>query len=316
MKPFTLAVFASLVIASPLPPDLDISSSLQNVLENTHGSPLYTYPTDLTRGVVPKQIHSHNDYWRDVPFYEALSVGAISVEADVWLINGTLYVGHSLSALTTARTFHSLYIGPILDTLQRQNPTTKFVSAGTKNGVFDGFSGQTLYLFVDVKTDGATTWPEVIKALQPLRDAGYLTSFDGTSVSSGAITVVGTGNTPLDQIEGVAPRDYFFDANLAELTTTQSGLNSTISPIASVQFSAYIGSINGTTFSDEQIATVREYLAEASARGIGGRFWDTPAWPISKRNAVWATLLEEGVALLNADNLYEAAGFGGVNGYW
>jgi hypothetical protein len=32
--------------------------------------------------------------WRDVPFYTALSVGAISTESDVWLYNGTLYVGH------------------------------------------------------------------------------------------------------------------------------------------------------------------------------------------------------------------------------
>ncbi|RMZ89897.1 hypothetical protein DV736_g2874, partial [Chaetothyriales sp. CBS 134916] len=316
MKVFTLAVFASLVIASPLPQDLDISSSLQNVLENTHDSDLYTYPTDLTRGVVPKQIHSHNDYWRDVPFYEALSVGAISVEADVWLINNTLHVGHEPSALTSARTFQSLYIGPILDTLQRQNPITEFVGAGTKNGVFDTSSTQTLYLFVDVKTDGTTTWPEVIKGLQPLRDAGYLTTFDGTKVSTGPVTVVGTGNTPLNQIQGVAPRDYFFDANLAALNTTQADITSDISPIASAQFSAYIGGINGTAFSAEQVAAVREYLAEASARGIGGRFWDTPAWPISKRNAVWTTLLEEGVALLNADNVYEAAGFGGVNGYW
>jgi hypothetical protein len=43
--------------------------------------------------LLQKPIHSHNDYWRDVPFYSALSVGAFSVEADVWLLNDTLYVG-------------------------------------------------------------------------------------------------------------------------------------------------------------------------------------------------------------------------------
>lgn len=40
-----------------------------------------------------KPFHSHNDYWRDVPFYSGLAAGAISTEADVWLIDGTLYVG-------------------------------------------------------------------------------------------------------------------------------------------------------------------------------------------------------------------------------
>lgn len=32
-----------------------------------------------------RKIHSHNDYWRDVPVYEALSHGVRSIEADVWL---------------------------------------------------------------------------------------------------------------------------------------------------------------------------------------------------------------------------------------
>ena len=61
--------------------------------------------------------------WRDVPFYTALSVGAVSTESDVWLYNDTLFVGHEQGALTTARTFESLYINPILDVLKRQNPT-------------------------------------------------------------------------------------------------------------------------------------------------------------------------------------------------
>jgi hypothetical protein len=44
------------------------------------------------------------------------------MESDVWLYNGTLYVGHEQGALTTARTFEPLYINPILDVLKRQNP--------------------------------------------------------------------------------------------------------------------------------------------------------------------------------------------------
>jgi len=106
--------------------------------------------------------------WRDVPFYSAISVGAISTEADVWLYNSTLYIGHEVSALTPNRTFSSLYIQPILSVLQAQNPSSKFVSGKTTNGVFDTSSGQTLYLFVDVKTDGETTWPAVVEALEPL----------------------------------------------------------------------------------------------------------------------------------------------------
>ena len=162
-----LAALAAAPYANALAPD--VSTSLQQFLNQAHQGPLYTYPTSLTQGIVPKLIHSHNDYWRDVPFYSALSVGAVSVEADVWLYNGTLYIGHEQGALTTARTFESLYINPILDTLHRQNPTkSSFLTAPTHNGVFDTNGAQTLYLFVDVKTPGNTTWPYVVKALEPL----------------------------------------------------------------------------------------------------------------------------------------------------
>lgn len=103
-----------------------------------------------------------------MPLYTALSVGCISIEADVWLYNSTLYVGHETSALTPSRTFESLYINPILSVLQRQNPVSPFVTSKTYNGVFDTASTQTLYLFVDVKTDGLSTWPYVVQALEPL----------------------------------------------------------------------------------------------------------------------------------------------------
>lgn len=166
----TSTILTALTLATyglALPPS--ISPSLQSILNQAHQAPLYTYPTSLTQGIIPKLIHSHNDYWRDIPFYSALSVGAVSVEADVWLYNGTLHVGHERGALTKERTFESLYINPILDTLRRQNPTnSSFLSAPTHNGVFDTDGTQTLYLFVDVKTDGATTWPYVVRALEPL----------------------------------------------------------------------------------------------------------------------------------------------------
>merc|ERR1711964_763966 len=95
-------------VGAEVPGSPDVSPSLQDILDKAHKGPLYTYPTSLTQGIIPKGIHSHNDYWLDVPFYSALSVGAISIEADVWLYNDTLFVGHEISALTKQRTFESL----------------------------------------------------------------------------------------------------------------------------------------------------------------------------------------------------------------
>jgi hypothetical protein len=96
-------------------------------------------------------VHSHNDYWRPVPFFSALSIGCVSVEADVWLVNKTLYIGHERSALTSARILDSLYIQPLLDVLHRQNPPSAFGTSSEKaHGVFDAAASQTFYLWVDL----------------------------------------------------------------------------------------------------------------------------------------------------------------------
>lgn len=230
-------------------------------------------------------------------------------------MNNTLFVGHEVSSLQPARTFESLYINPILSVLKRENPSSPFVATETHNGVFDGYSGQTLYLFVDVKTAGESTWPAVVQALQPLRDGGFLTTFNGTGVTPGAVTVIGTGNTPLDQIQNQTERDYFFDAPLETLGTTSSHITADISPVASVDFNAVFGTINGT-LNSTQLATLRSQIATANSKGILARYWDQPAWPIATRNSIWALLVSEGVGLINADAVAEAAGYGGVNGYW
>lgn len=307
----------------------ELSSSFQNILSNVNNNPLYNYPTDLTQGIVPvspllnqseilantasqKAIHSHNDYWRPIPFYTALSVGCTSIEADVWLYNSTLYVGHETSALTPSRTFESLYINPILYVLARQNPASKFEPAPTTHGLFDGYSAQTVYLFVDVKTGGPETWPYVVKALEPLRRAGYLSRVDNassTSITYGPVTVVGTGNTPLDQVQPVTPRDYFWDAPIPTLDSTFRNITALVSPIASTDFAVQFGSVQNTTgaFNNSQLALLREQVKVAHAKAIKLRYWDLPAWPIGLRNGVWKQLWDEGVDLINADDVAAAA---------
>jgi len=249
-----------------------------------------------------------------VPFYSALSYGGVSTEADVWLINGTLFVGHEISALTDARTLDSLYIEPILDTLHRQNPVTKFAPSPTKNGVFDTSSGQTLYFFIDLKTSGSETWPAVLSALSPLLTAGYLTTYDGASVTKGAVTVIGTGNTPLSLIQSEkptpkAPRFAFYDAPLEYLGTTFSNITIAESPIASTDFAAQFGSVKNGKMNDTQLSLLREQVSVAHEKGIAVRYWDQPGFPIADRNAVWRLLWDEGADLINVDDVASFADF-------
>src|SRR6266480_2638634 len=159
------------------------------------------YPTDSTRDIVPIPCHSHNDYWRRVPLYEAIHYGCTSVEADVWLLDEELYVGHSTSSLTPNRTFHSLYIDPLVEIIDKQNPSTDFVNGTqTRNGVFDEDPDQTLVLLVDFKTNGEELFPIVESQINLLRDRDYLSYFNGKTFVSRAITVVATGNAPFKLI--------------------------------------------------------------------------------------------------------------------
>jgi hypothetical protein len=172
------------------------------------------YPTDFLRDINPIPCHSHNDYWRRVPLFSALRVGCTGVEADVWLFDEELYVGHNTASLTRNRTFQSLYINPLVDILERQNPSTDFYNRSS-HGVFDADPGKSLTLLVDVKTSGAETWPAVLAQLEPLRQRNWLTFVENNTVHTRPITVVGTGNTPFDVLTSNSTyRDAFFDAPL------------------------------------------------------------------------------------------------------
>lgn len=198
------------------------SSDMDTVLKNwgkpgTGTEDLAWYPTDFLRDVTPIPCHSHNDYWRRVPLYSALRHGCTGVEADVWLFDGDLYVGHNTASLTRNRTFTSLYIDPLVQILENQNPETDFYN-GTSHGVFDTDPGKSLTLLVDLKTGGAETWPWVVKQLQPLRERGWLSYVEDNKLHRRPITVVGTGNTPFDVLtKNLTYRDTFFDAPLDQM---------------------------------------------------------------------------------------------------
>ncbi|RAL58412.1 hypothetical protein DID88_005117 [Monilinia fructigena] len=176
-----------------------LGHDIEDVLKNwgkpgTGTENLAWYPTDFTRDINPIPCHSHNDYWRRVPLFDALRAGCTGVEADVWLFDDDLYVGHNTASLQRNRTFQSLYINPLVDILERQNPTTDFYN-GSSHGVFDADDGKSLILLVDVKTGGAETWQSVLEQLEPLRKR--------------------TGNTPFDVLtKNSTYRDAFFDAPL------------------------------------------------------------------------------------------------------
>ncbi|KAG7818755.1 hypothetical protein KL942_001585 [Ogataea angusta] len=270
--------------------------------------------TELTRDVFVKQIHSHNDYWREYPCLTALSLGVQSIEADVWVFpelnDSTMYVGHNRASLTPDRTLENLYLNPILSLIDAFNPVKDATKeAGTFNGVFDTDSGATLYLFVDMKTDGLATWSYVYNALEPLRKKNYLTTYNSTDGTwkQGPLTVIGTGNTPFDEVQKLAARDVFFDGVLGGL---HDSFTASISPIASSSLEALVGRVDSIDgLNSSQTLRLSQAISDAHAKGIYTRIWDTPWWPVEKQTNVWRQILQAGSDFLNADDLEYAIHF-------
>lgn len=155
------------------------------------------------------------------------------MEAEVWLVDDELHVGHRRLALTAHRTLQNLYVGPLLRLLELQNTYSPFYSDKDfpldpnerypLNGIFDTHPTRSFVLLIDFKSYGPALWWELQSQLSPLRDKGYLTHFNGTDIVERPITVVGTGNAPFEWLTANETyRDVFFDAPLEELADFSS----------------------------------------------------------------------------------------------
>ena len=187
-----------------------------------------------------------------------------------------------------------------------------------------------MHLLVDIKTNGTESvvgirhddyklnfllyiraLPFILKALQPLRSAGYLSTSRNGKLTTSVVTVIGTGDSPLDIIKALEPRDYFFDAPLTQLNdvSLNTTWNATLSPIASAHYGATVGWNGLTTISDEQRNIITTLVNNAHTRGIEVRIWDMPRWPVIARNNIWRELLNDGVDWLNVDDVEDASKF-------
>ncbi|KAF2273146.1 uncharacterized protein EI97DRAFT_425053 [Westerdykella ornata] len=285
----------------------------------TWASPNNTTHFGFVPNTTPVQCHSHNDYWHRNPLYDALSAGCVGIEADVWLFQNELFVGHNTNELTLNRTFRSLYVDPLLTLLNQLvvEESDKKLECSLR-GLFEGDHCQSLVLLVDYKNHGPSIHPFVKEQLSPLREKSYLTYFNGTEVVRGPITVVATGNAPFDLLTANSThRDIFFDAPLARLyedpsenigqgvvgTTSTSHFDITNSYYASTNFRKAIGTPWRGRFSEKQIQLLRGQVRGAKRRGLKPRYWGVPSWPVGLRNTVWETLIREGVDMLAGDDL-------------
>lgn len=275
----------------------------------------------------PLKCHSHNDYWRREPLFNAIRVGCTSVEADIWHFDGELYVAHKIPGIRPNRTLKNMYLDPLREILDRKRENMPAFLEKTRTspaGVFDTNPEQSLILLIDFKNDPDVTWDLLKAQLTPFRDRGDLTYFNGTAVVDGPLTIVVSGDAPFDRVvaNSSSHRDIFYDAPLALMSSisSPSSLSMMTSPTinnndpamvysasnsyyASASFVKAIGFPWHSSLTQAQLDLLRRQIRGAHACGLKVRYWGVPAWPVGLRNYLWRVLVREGVDYLSVDHI-------------
>lgn len=230
------------------------------------------------------RLHGHNDYLQPAPLRTALELGLGSVEADVFLVEGELRVGHERWQLRPGRTLRALYLEPLRE------------RAAARGGRIRA-DGAPFVLLVDIKADGAAVYRQLQHELVDY--AALLTRFVDGRIEPGAITVVLSGDRPRELVAADRDRLCALDGRLGDLADNPPR---DLVPWISDSW-ARIGDWNGRDelLPDER-AKVVALVAQAHAQGRELRFWGAPDRPEG-----WRVLWELGVDRVGTDQPRVAA---------
>jgi hypothetical protein len=240
-------------------------------------SPTFHPASPLNQG------HSHNDYWRPHPLFDALQLGFKSVEADVFLIDTTLQVGHDSAALRRTNTLQSLYLDPLRKIQQTQS------SFYTKPAE--------LWLFVDFKSEGPATYARLRQIL-----ARYRAMLSTPSHPRPAgVCVILTGGYPCAEVLADPNALVFLDGQLTDLGPANAARICTVNG----DWATYFKWNGQGPMPAAEAAHLRAWNDQAQRTGQKIRFWNLPAATPAQRRAMWTALLRYPAVLVGADELTE-----------
>ena len=229
--------------------------------------------------------HAHNDFEHPRPLRDALAHGFTSVEADVWLVNGKVLVGHDRDDLTRGRTLERLYLAP-LEVLRR-----------ARGSVYPDWGGQ-FQLLVDVKSRARATYAALEAALG--RHPRLMTSSSAGRTEHRAVTAVVSGHRAPAAMLAEHTRYASLDGD-ADQPHDLAG--TTFMPLVSADWAEEFTWDGTCTMPAAEEHRLRALVSAAHQRGQRIRFWDTPDRPGDAREAVWRTLVDVGVDHIVTDDL-------------
>lgn len=231
-----------------------------------------------------ERAHAHNDYDHERPLFDALDHGFTSVEADVWLVAGELYLGHDAPDLT--RTLTDEYLQPLAERVR-----------ANKGSVYPHWR-DSLRLLIDVKSEGTTTWPVIERELAQFPSLS--TRYVNGRVVRKPVTAVISGNRDLAAMKAATERRSFYDARLADL---RGGLPADLVALLSDNWTKNFTWNGVGPMPSRERAKLHDIVDTAHAYGYEVRFWATPDTPGAARDAVWRELVAADVDALNTDDL-------------
>ncbi|MEV0824190.1 phosphatidylinositol-specific phospholipase C/glycerophosphodiester phosphodiesterase family protein [Nonomuraea rubra] len=250
---------------------------------------LTAVPASATAVEPLPRAHAHNDYEHERPLLDALDHGFTSVEADIYLVDGELRVGHDPEDLRPGRTLQSLYLDPLAQRV--------------RHGSVYPRSRQQLQLLVDIKNNGAATYTELDKVLRSYRK--MLTTYHKGRVKPGAVTVVISGDRPRDLMAAQERRYAFYDGRMADLGQGNPGLI----PLISDNWTNHFTWTGAGEMPAAERDKLRQIVATAHRDGQRVRFWATPDTAGAARDALWRELIAADVDHINTDDLAGLAAF-------
>ncbi len=235
--------------------------------------------------------HAHNDFLHSRPLFDALSHRFSSVEVDIHLRDGRLFVAHDARDIVPDRTLQSLYLDPLVTRI-REN-------GGSVYG-----DGRPLTLLIDIKTDAEDTYQVLDEILQRFRN--ILTVFGAREIREGAVVAIVSGKRARRLMEAQEVRYAALDGRLTDLG---SGAPAALIPLISDRWTTHFTWRGDGTMPPAERAKLDRIVAEAHAAGQRVRFWATPDEPGQRRTAIWRVLREAGVDFINTDDLAGLAAF-------
>src|SRR6056297_238303 len=215
-------------------------------------------------------VHSHNDYEQQVPFWKAVSAGVASLEADVFLQHGTLLVAHELESTTDARTLKRLYLEPLNEALDR----------GLLNNT-------PLQLLIDIKSEAVPTLEALITALRE-----YPSIIKSTNVS-----IVISGNRP--EIAQYVTYPDFISFDYQTLDPIEDASIRDKVGLISLPFTRFTAWNGKGRLTKEDLERVTAVVEKAHSFGKPFRFWATP-----DSKTAWKAMVDIGVDYINTDHPY------------